>query len=103
MNDKLLSILGFVQKSGNLVSGEQSCIVAIKKKLIKLVIVTEDASDNTKQKFAKLCKKNSIPYYIVGMSEDFSFAIGKQSRTIYAVKDRGFANKIIQILDATRM
>ena len=53
MRSKLQSYLGFARKSGNLVMGFNSCVFAMKKGKIKLLIVAEDLSENTSEKIKK--------------------------------------------------
>ena len=50
-NDKVLSMLGIAAKSGNVVSGEFSTEKAVKTGHAYLVIVSEEASDNTRKSF----------------------------------------------------
>ena len=45
--NKVLSLLGLAFRSGNLVSGEFATREAVRKKAATLVIVANDASDNT--------------------------------------------------------
>ena len=51
--NKVLSLLGLAFRSGNLVSGEFATREAVRKKAATLVIVANDASDNTKKMFEK--------------------------------------------------
>ena len=54
MEDDILNLFGIAQRSGNLVTGEDTCIFYLRKNKINLVIVTEDASSQTKLKFQKI-------------------------------------------------
>ena len=47
--NKGLSLLGLAFRSGNLVSGEFAAREAVRKKTAALIIVANDASDNTKK------------------------------------------------------
>ena len=49
--NKIYSLLGLCQKAGKIVSGEVGCEAAIKNKTAKLLLLAEDASENTKKKF----------------------------------------------------
>ena len=51
--NKGLSLLGLAFRSGNLVSGEFAAREAVRKKTAALIIVANDASDNTKKMFEK--------------------------------------------------
>lgn len=46
---KLLSMIGMAYKAGKIISGEDPVRKAIRKNSVKLLIIAEDASDNTKK------------------------------------------------------
>ena len=54
--NKGLSLLGLAFRSGNLVSGEFAAREAVRKKTAALIIVANDASDNTKKMFENVCQ-----------------------------------------------
>ena len=54
MRKKVDSYLGFAAKSRNLVSGYHTCLHAIKQKKLRLLILSEDLSENTVKKLFKL-------------------------------------------------
>lgn len=49
--DSILSMIGLAKRAGKVVSGEFSTEKAVKENKAKLVIVSEDASNNTKNFF----------------------------------------------------
>ena len=92
MNDnKIYSLLGLCQKAGKLVSGEFSVENAIKGGKACLVIVSNDASENTSKKFRDKCDYYEVPFYMFGDKEKLGHAIGKDVRTSIAITDDGFA------------
>ncbi|MBO6138032.1 MAG: ribosomal L7Ae/L30e/S12e/Gadd45 family protein [Lachnospiraceae bacterium] len=93
-NDRTLSLLGLAVKAGKVVSGEFSTENSIKRHKAKVVIVAEDASDNTKKKFRDKCKFYKVPIFIYGTKNTLGHAMGKQDRSCAAVEDRGFAIKL---------
>lgn len=95
--NKFYSLLGICQKAGKLVSGEFCAEKAIKKMQAKLVIVGEDASDNTKKFFRDKCGYRNIPLIIFGTKEQLGHAIGKNLRSSIAILDEGFARKIQEL------
>ena len=78
------------------------CLDKIKYKKAKLVIVCEDASDNTKEKFNKICSSNLIPIYIFGNKFELSKSIGKDNKTVFAILDSNFSKSIIKMLEDLR-
>lgn len=54
-NNRVLSLIGLATKAGKTVSGEFSTEKSVKTGKGLLVIVAEDASENTKKKFRNMC------------------------------------------------
>ena len=99
MRKKVDSYLGFAAKSRNLVSGYQSCLHAIKHNKLKLLILSEDLSENTVKKISKLSKESEIPLRIYGKSEELSKVTGSQERGIFGITDVNFADVILKEID----
>lgn len=62
MNDKVISLLGLAERAGKIASGEFAAEKAVKIGKARLIIVAEDASDNTKKKFSDMCKYYQVPF-----------------------------------------
>ena len=89
--DKILSYLGFATRARKAVSGEFSVEKSIKQRKAKLVIVSEEASQNTRKKFTDMCGYRKIPLYFFGTGEELGRACGKDFRISMAVEDEGLA------------
>ena len=100
MEKKVLSLLGLSAKSGNLVSGEFSTEKAVKEHKAALVVVAEDASDNTKKSFSNLCAYYHVPMIVFADKETLGHAIGKQFRASIAVTQDGFAKAILKLTES---
>lgn len=85
-------------KGRNLVSGEFQTLEAIKKGSAMLVIIAEDASDNTKKLFTDKSAFYKVPMVRFGTKEDLGHAIGKEQRSSVGVCDVGLADAIIKQL-----
>ena len=94
MVDRVLSMLGIAAKAGNVVSGEFSTEKAVKTGKAYLVIVSEEASDNTKKMFTNMCRFYQVPLHIFGTKEDLGSSMGKEFRASAAIIDDGFAKAI---------
>ena len=92
--DKILSMLGLAEKAGKLASGEFSTEKAVKSHQAFLVVVAQDASDNTKKMFRNMCTFYEVPFYTYATKEDLGHHIGKQYRASLAVLDEGFAKSL---------
>ena len=98
MKSKIFSYLGLAQRSGNLVSGDDTTMLELKKLNIKLIILAEDASNNTKKMFIDKATYRDVKYIIFGTKEELGKAIGKASRAVLGLKNEGFASKIEEIV-----
>ena len=98
MQDKVLSMLGIAAKSGSVVSGEFSTEKAIKSGKAYLVIVSEEASDNTRKSFTNMTEYYEVPIYFYGTKDDLGACIGKQFRTSLAITDENLAKAVEQKL-----
>ena len=94
MKNKILSLLGIANRGRNLVSGEFMTEKTVKSYKAYLVIVAEDASDNTKKMFLNMCDFYKVPYYVFGTKEELGHSIGKEMRASLAVIDEGLAHAI---------
>lgn len=99
MNNRFLSLLGLCQKAGRIKSGEFQTESAIKTFEAFLVIVAEDASDNTKKKFKDSCSFYEVEYKEYGTKESLGRAIGKDERSSLAICDEGFAKSLLKLSD----
>ncbi|WP_250278491.1 L7Ae/L30e/S12e/Gadd45 family ribosomal protein [[Clostridium] colinum] len=94
MNKKLLSMLSICQKAGKIVSGEFAVEKALQNGSAIYVIIANDASENTKKKFQNKAFYYEVENVIYGEKEILSHSIGKFNRTVFAILDEGFYNKI---------
>lgn len=98
-SNKIFALLGLATRSRNVESGEFLTEKAIKSGKAVLVIVGEDASDNTKKMFTNMCEFYHIPVYFYGSKEELGHAMGKEMRASLAVTDNGFAQSIMKQLE----
>ena len=94
MQSKIFSSLGLATKAGKTQSGEFSTEKSVKSFKAFLVIVAEDASDNTKKMFTNMCTYYEVPCVIYGTKEELGHAMGKEMRASVAITDEGFAKMI---------
>ncbi|MDO4486692.1 MAG: ribosomal L7Ae/L30e/S12e/Gadd45 family protein [Bacillota bacterium] len=99
MKNKITSYLGFARKSGNLVAGVNTCTFAMNKGKVKLMIVTEDISENGEKKIMKEIRKHDVRYVKYGNSEELSHAAGYTGRSVFGVCDDNFAKVILNEID----
>ena len=91
---KVLNLIGLATKAGKTASGEFSTEKAVKAGKASLVIVSEEASDNTKKMFTNMCTYYKVPLLVFGEKEELDRAMGKEMRASLAVLDEGFAKAV---------
>ncbi|AEO99240.1 YlxQ family RNA-binding protein [Weizmannia coagulans] len=100
MNGKqAMSLLGLAFKAGKIVSGEEPVLKEIRAGQAKLVLLSKDASSNTSKKLLDKCRFYHVPVRWIETREMLGKAIGKEARVAVAVSDRGFAEKLAELLD----
>lgn len=87
-------MLGIAEKAGNVASGEFSTEKSIKEGKAFLVIVADDASENTKKSFQNMTDFYEVPMYIYGSKEELGRAIGKEFRASLAITNEGLAKSV---------
>jgi Ribosomal protein HS6-type (S12/L30/L7a) len=99
---KVFSYLGLAEKSGNIASGEFMTEKSVKEGKAKLVIVSEEASDNTKKMFTNMCTYYKVPIYFFGEKTKLGHAIGKEFRASLALLDKGLADMVEKQLNTIK-
>lgn len=95
--DRLLSCISLATKAGKVASGEFACEKAIKDLKAYLVVLAEDASDNTKKHFTDMCEYRKIRILVYGTKETLGKSCGKDYRSCAAICDKGFGENIIRL------
>lgn len=97
-HNKILSYLGLAARGRRLVSGEFSTEQAVKKGKAHIVIIAEDASENTKKNFRDMCTYYKVNIYFYGSKEQLGHAIGKEFRASVAIIDANLARAAEKVL-----
>lgn len=95
-NDNVFQMLGLAAKAGKVASGEFMTENAVKSDRAALVIVAEDASENTKKKFTNMCEYYKVPVRIHGIKDELGHFIGKEFRASLAITDKGLAQAVMK-------
>lgn len=99
ISKKILGLLGLAARARKIAFGADSVENELKARKIKVIIVAEDSSKRTKEKFTKLCEQYNIPIIIKGNIDELSKTIGKNNKAIIGIKDINLSNEIIKIND----
>lgn len=84
--------LGLAFRAQKLHYGTTNVIKSIQKQEATLVIIANDASDNTKKKIIDKCTYYNVDYKIEYQSHEISHAIGKKNIMVISILDSGFKN-----------
>ena len=99
INNKILGLIGLAARARKVCYGADSVETELKKKKTYLIIVAEDSSDRTKNKFIKLCGELNVPIIIAGSIDEISKAIGKSNKAIIGIEEINLSNEIQKIND----
>ena len=95
---RVFGLLGLAAKAGKVQSGEFATEKSVRASKAFLVIVAEEASENTKKAFRNMCTYYEVPYYELGGKEELGHALGKGMRASLAIQDEGFSKAILKYM-----
>lgn len=98
-DERALMFLGLATRAGKTVSGDEACRAALQKGLVRLVVVADDASPGTKERFRRLAGTFGTRYRIHGTREGLGIFAGRPDRAIVGVTDEGFAARLAELMD----
>ena len=93
----ILNLLGIARRAGELISGEDTVLKAIRSQKVQLVLIASDAGKTTSKKFQDKCHYYQVPFDITFEKQQLNTATG-QARTVYGITQYGFAHKIEELL-----
>ncbi|KAB7708090.1 YlxQ family RNA-binding protein [Bacillus aerolatus] len=94
-------LLGLATRARKIISGEELTVKEIQKGRAELVLLSADASPNTKKKIQDKASFYQVPLKWIDNRYVLGQAIGKEARVVAAVLDAGFAKKLSALLDDT--
>ena len=94
MNNKLLTYIGFAKRANKISSGEFICKKAIKSHQSKLIVIAEDASDNTKKSIKNSCSFYRVEYIEYADMAWLGKATGGGERAVISINDENLAKAI---------
>lgn len=94
VHPNVFNLLGLAMRAGKIVSGEDGVLDVIRSGQASLVILSEDASENTRKRILDKCSSYQIDCLEFGDRARLGHAIGKWERVVLAVTDQGFAQKM---------
>lgn len=93
---RILNLIGLATKAGKTVCGGFATEKSVKSGKAYLVIVSEEASENTRTMFANMCTYYQVPICFFGKKDELGRFCGKEMRASLAVQDEGFAKAMVK-------
>lgn len=97
MNNSFLQFLSLIKKSGKMVEGYNKCEEVIQKRKIQLLLVSDDCSINTKEKFKRYCSNNNVPVIECYTGDILGRALGRDKINIVGILDGNMSEKLIKL------
>ncbi|MGI6499032.1 MAG: L7Ae/L30e/S12e/Gadd45 family ribosomal protein [Oscillospiraceae bacterium] len=99
--DNILRMLGIAKKAGKLELGEEPVGAVSRARTCRLILIAQDAADNTLRRAAHFSQFGNIPRLTVPYTKAaLGQAVGRSSLALLAVTDVGLAEAIAQKLSA---
>lgn len=96
-NSKILGLIGLAARARKVSFGADSVELEAQKNKVYLIILAQDSSSRTKEKFQKISEKYNVPIIITQTIEELSKAIGKSNKAILGIEDINLASEIQKI------
>lgn len=96
-NPRLNGMISIAMKAGALAVGESRAEEAVRANKAYLIILSEDASQNTNKKFTDMATYRELPIVLVEDRNTFGKLIGRKYAVSAAVVDKGIADSIARL------
>ena len=94
---RVTGFLGLCMRAGQMTSGQDACVEAIRGGQAAIALLDGDASENTRKRITDACHSHSTPLYTVS-SGALGHAIGRKGRMVICLKEGGMADKLLTML-----
>ena len=99
VNPRFWGMLSLAMKAGKLAVGESRATERIRAGEASLIVLSGDASENTKKKFSNMAAYRNIPLVYVADRETIGASIGRKFAVVVAVTDEGFSENFLILLN----
>ncbi len=80
--------------------GYNTCILAMNRNKVKLLIICSDISENSLKKLRQTAEDKHVTYRIYGLSDDISQMCGTTGKSVFGITDKNFAESILKEIDS---
>ena len=96
------SAIGMANRAGKLVTGIEGCIKAIRAEAVNLVVLSEEASENTRKKIKNACNYRNVTCMEYGKGGMLGKMTGKTHRIVIGVRDKNLSKLILSKMQHER-
>ena len=97
--NRIYSFIGLARKAGAISPGESLSAQAVKCGKAYLVLITQDASENTRKKIETALYGTDIPALQFGNKADLGKILGRTFFSVIAITDKSFAGRIKEMIE----
>lgn len=91
----IYNIIGLANKAGKVSSGTLAVKNSLGKRKARLLIMSNDIADRSKEGLITDCNKRNVPWLVLGSKYDLGLSIGKTYRVAVTINDANFAQSVI--------
>ena len=95
--NKFYNFMGISKKAGFIVEGYNNCEEFIKRRKLYLIILSKEASENTKKKFNNYSQKYRVTVISDLPKEDMGRPLGLEEINIVGISDQKMAKQLIKL------
>lgn len=102
MNEKTRGFLGLAMKAGALAVGDGRATERIRRGEAHLIIISSDASENTRKKYGNMSDFRQVPILTLDIDRfELGSLLGRDFAVTLAVCDKGFAEGLLSRENST--
>lgn len=102
--NEVASMLGLCRRAGQVIAGEFAVERALQSRRAALLLISDDASPRTRERFVGLAERAKVACYQLGTREELGHAIGQPPRVVLAVQNgplaRNLAGRLTSVAEA---
>lgn len=99
MASNSLSYLGFAHRAGKTLTGAAACEAGLKRGKVRLLLLAEGISPQSRKKFIYMCGKNNVDVLTVSGYDRLGHSIGRRGIMVVGITDKAFADTIKEYFD----
>jgi len=97
VSGEFYGMIGLCAKAGKIMFGAGACETGIKRGKIKLLLIEDTASENTKKDFMDACEYYNVPVILNASPRKIGEAAGRPANKVFGIVCPGFSKRLIEI------